>query len=533
MEDLLITNATIVDGSGSPAFKGSISVTDGKITGIGAPDCEAKEVIDAGGLTVSPGFIDAHCHEDATLGNPTSTLAKVSQGITTVCGGQCGSSWFPVSKDPEKLSIFLKANKAYLNDPECNVKETVQNFTSMAEYRKYIESRPIAYNATVLTGHNELRIAAMGLDNRKPTGEELEIMKALLKETMENGSRGLSAGLIYTPSCYSEKEELIELCKVIAPYDGTFSVHLRNEAGHFIEAINEAMDIARAAGCRLNLSHHKVCGRENWGKSEISLKMIEDAKKDGMDIYTDVYPYLATGSNLNICLPKEIFAYGAEKVKEMLIDPSARAELKEKVIANTEGRYRNCGGFENILICGAPYTKEAENLTVAEYAKKIGKDEFEAYFDVVAANGSSAQAAYFAMSEDDLSRILLNDNICICTDSYDVRSDNAVHPRSYGAFTHALGYFVREKNLMPLETMIMKMTSKPAGFMKIRNKGLIKEGFDADLVIFDPDTVDAKADFKNARALSTGIDRVIVAGKTVYKDNSLTGERPGKFIPWR
>lgn len=533
MEDLLIRNARIADGSGAPVFFGSISVTDGKITGIGDLSCEAKEIIDADGLTVSPGFIDAHCHEDETFGNATSTLAKLSQGITTVCGGQCGSSIFPVAKDPEKRDIFKNKMRAYLEDPECGYRDLVDGFTSMAEYRKYVESRPMAYNATVLTGHNELRIAAMGLDNRKPTADELEVMKALLKESMENGSRGLSAGLIYTPSCYCEKEELIELCKVIAPYDGTFAVHLRNEAGQFVEAVNEAFEIAKAAGCRLNLSHHKVCGKENWGKSEITLKMIEDAKAEGMDVYTDVYPYLATGSNLNICLPKEIFANGAQKVKQMLLDPAEREVLREKIKTNSEGRYCNCGGFENILICGAPFNKEAENLTVAEYARRIGKDEFDAYFDLVAVNGSAAQAAYFAMSEDDLSRILLNDNICICTDSYDVRTDNAIHPRSFGAFTHALGYFVREKKLMPLEKMIMKMTRKPAEFMKIKNKGLIKEGFDADLVIFDPDTVDARADFGNARALSCGIDRVIVAGRTVYKDMALTGENPGRFIPWR
>ena len=533
MEDLLIKNAVIVDGSGAPAVSGSICVKDGKITGTGDICREALKVIDAGGLTVAPGFIDAHCHEDETLGNPTSTLAKVSQGITTVCGGQCGSSIFPVAKDPEKRSIFKNKMRAYLEDPECGYAGVIDDMTSMAAFRKYLEARPMAYNATTLTGHNELRIAAMGLDNRKPSEDELQVMKSLLKETMENGSRGLSAGLIYTPSCYCEKEELIELCKVIAPYDGTFAVHLRNEAGQFVEAVAEAIEIAKAAGCRLNLSHHKVCGRENWGKSEITLKMIEDAKAEGMDIYTDVYPYLATGSNLNICLPKEIFAYGAAKVREMLLDPDERAALKEKIIANSEGRYCNCGGFENILICGAPYNKEAENLTVAEYARRSGKDEFDAYFDLVAANGSSAQAAYFAMSEDDLTRILLNDNICICTDSYDVRSDNAVHPRCFGAFTHALSYFVREKKLMPLEKMIMKMTSKAAEFMKLKNKGLVKEGFDADLVIFDPNTVDAKADFGNARALSTGIDRVIVAGKTVYRDMALTGENPGKFIPWR
>lgn len=531
MLDILIKNATIIDGTGNPGRQETLGVKNGRLVLRPAADTEAAEVIDAAGLVVCPGFIDAHCHEDETLGNPTSTLAKLSQGITTVCAGQCGSSWFPVPADPDKFEIFTRLRSAFLNDPECGFREAYKSFTSMENYRKYLETRPMSYNCTVLTGHNELRISAMGLDNRKPTPEELETMKALLRETMEHGSRGLSAGLIYSPSCYAEKEELVELCKVVAEYDGTYAVHLRNEAGLFVESVQETIDIAREAGCRLNLSHHKVCGKENWGKSEITLKMIADAKASGMKIYTDVYPYTATGSNLNICLPKEFFANGPARTHELLKDPAVRAELKEAILQNSEGRYRNCGGWENILICGAPNTPEAENMTVAEYARSIGRDVWEAYFDLLVDNGSAAQAAYFAMSEDELCRILKDDNICICTDSYDVRTGNAVHPRSYGAFPHALGYFVREKKLMPLETMIMKMTSKPARFMELSGKGVIGDGFDADLVLLNPETVDARADFRNARALSVGIERVIVGGETVYVNGQLTQNCPGQFIP--
>ncbi len=530
--DLIIRNARIVDGSGSPAYLSDLAVRDGKIAEIGKISDSAKQEIDAKGLTLTPGFIDAHCHEDETLGNPTSTLAKLSQGITTVCGGQCGSSWFPVPTDPEKFEIFTRLRNAYITDPECGFAEAYKSFTSMENYRKYLAVRPMAYNFTVLTGHSELRIAAMGMDNRKPTHEELETMKSLLRESMEHGSRGMSAGLIYSPSCYADKEELLELCKVVAEYDGTYAVHLRNEAGFFVESVQEAIDIAREAGCRLNLSHHKVCGKENWGKSKITLKMIADAKAAGMKIHTDVYPYTATGSNLNICLPKEFFANGPARTHELLQDPAVRAELKEKILSNSEGRYRNCGGWENILICGAPKNPEAENMTVAEYARSVGKDDFEAYFDLLVANGPAAQAAYFAMSEEELCRILKDENICICTDSYDVRTGNAVHPRSYGAFPHALGYFVREKKLMPLETMIMKMTRKPAEFMELRGKGLIQKGYDADLVLLNPDTVDAKADFRNARAISEGIEQVFVAGECVYADKKLTGKTPGTFIPW-
>ena len=234
---------------------------------------------------------------------------------------------------------------------------------------------------------------------------------------------------------------------------------------------------------------------------------------------------------MNICLPKEIFANGPEKTAELLRDPAVRAEMKQKILDNPEGRYRNCGGFEHIMVCSAPYTPDAVNKTVAEYARELGKDEFETYFDMCSANGPVAQAAYFAMSDDDLERVLCDDNAVICTDSYDISEDNAVHPRCFGSFPLCLGHYVREKHLMPLEAMVNKMTGKTAEFMGLHTKGLIRDGYDADLVLFNPETVAAKADFKDSRALSTGIERVWVAGKLVYADQKLTGARPGRFIP--
>jgi len=533
MYDTLILNAAVADGTGSPLRRENIALKGGKIIMNADSSQPAGEIIDAAGLVLSPGFIDTHCHEESTLGNPASMTAKLSQGITTVCGGQCGSSPFPVPTDPELKELFLSMKAGYLNDEECGFREAIHDFTTFAGFRAYAEKRPTAYNYTTLTGHCSLRVCAMGVENRRPTEKELNLMKDLLRESMEHGSRGLSAGLIYVPSSFSEKEELAELCKIVAEYDGTYAVHLRSEAATFVECVAEAIDIARQTGVRLNLSHHKVCGKDNWGKSEITLKMIRDARAEGIDVYTDVYPYLATGTSLNICLPKEFFANGPEGMKKLLHDPEVRKDLKAKIEANREGRWYHCGGFSGILVCGAPMTPAAENKTVAEYAAETGRDEFETYFDLCMENGGLAQAACFAMGDEDLERILKDENTVICTDSYDVLKDNVIHPRCYGAFTRALGTYVREKKLMPLEKMIYKMTGSPAKFMELDCKGLIKEGYDADLVLFDPDTVNAKSDFRDSRQLSVGIDRVIVAGKTVYKDGKLTGENPGKFISWK
>lgn len=542
MFDLLIQNARIIDGTGSAPYPGSLAVKDGKIAGVtgNCPQCqpgnpaatEAVRTVDAAGLCLAPGFIDAHCHEDETLGNEASTYSKLSQGITTVSCGNCGESFFPTSKDPEKQAIIRSLKEEYLSQPDCGFRDVFDSFTSLANWRAYAETRKCAYNYVTLTGHGILRTAVMGLANRQATEEELEQMKDLLRETMEHGSRGLSSGLIYTPGCYADEHELTELCKVVAEYDGYYSVHLRNEAGFFEEAVAEAIRTAESAGCRLNLAHHKSCGKENWGKTEKTLQMIRDARARGMFVYTDVYPYLATGNYINICLPKEFFENGPEKMAVLLQDPAVRKEMKEAILSWKEGRYQNCGGFDHILICNAPETPDAVNKTIGEYARELGRDEFEVYFDLCVANGVAGQAAYFAMSEEDLTRILLDDNAVIGTDSYNIGENNAVHPRSFGTFPLLLSEYVREKKIMPLEKMIRKMTGAAADFMGIPGKGYLKEGFDADLVLFDPETVMPRADFRNSRELADGIMEVFVAGESVYKEKKLTGNCPGRFIPY-
>ncbi|MDO4487570.1 MAG: D-aminoacylase [Eubacteriales bacterium] len=536
MFDKLIKNAFVVDGSGEPEYRGDIAIKDGKI--IVNPENSdneacANEVIDATGLVLCPGFIDAHCHEDETLGNYASSLSKVSQGITTVCAGHCGESVFPISTNPKNAELFRQNRGGFLAAPDCGYKEEINGFTSFEKYLEYASKRNVPLNYTMFTGHIPLRIATMGFENRRPTEKELDEMKALLRETLEHGSRGLSIGLIYSPSCYSEKEELIELCRVVAEYQGFLAVHLRNEAGDFENSMQEAIDIARAAGCALNLSHHKACGKENWGKTKKTLQMIKDAKAEGMEIYTDVYPYLATGNYLNICLPKEFFAEGPERAAKKLKDPEVRAQMKEAILSNPEGRYRNCGGFENITICSAPFTPEAMGRTVAAYAASLGKDEFETYFDLCVANGDAAQAAYLAMCDEDLERCLLDENAVICTDSYDISESNTVHPRAFGSFPLCLGKYVREKKLMSLEAMIHRMSGRTAQFLHLGNKGLIRNGYDADLVLFNPDTVNATSDFSNTRSLSEGIEKVFVAGHVVYENKDLTGNYPGRFLPFK
>ncbi len=529
MYELLIKNASVIDGSGEPAYSADIAVKNGKICLKPNLTLGSEQVIDATGLILSPGFIDAHSHGDMLLGDEDCALSRVSQGITTECTGQCGESMFPVSEDPEKRNMFASCTASYLKASPF-YKDAFSSFTSMEHFVKHIQTVPQATNYTLMTGHRSLRIAAMGFDARKPTTKEMDHMKAMLRESMEHGSKGLSTGLIYSPSCYADEEELTELCKVVAEYDGIYTTHLRNEAAGLEDSVREAIRIAENSGCRLDLSHHKVCGRDNWGASERTLKMIDEAHARGVQIALDVYPYTATGTYLNICLPKEFFANGPEKMQELLKDPTVRTQLTAQV-KEIDGRYRHCGGFENIIIINAPQNPEAKGMSVSDYARSLGRDEFDVYYDLLCANGYGAMAAYFSMCEEDLKRILLHPKSFLGTDICGIIKDTPCHPRAFGSFTTCLGKFVREEKLMPLETMIHKMTQAPAEFLQIKNKGLIAEGYDADLVLFDPATVNAQSSFTNSHALSEGIRHVIVSGEIVYQNKQLTGKFPGKFLP--
>lgn len=523
MYDILIQNASVIDGTGRPAYKADVAVRDGKIVLNPALD-SAAEVIDAAGLVVCPGFIDSHSHGDSILGTVAGRLCKTNQGITTELTGQCGMTTYPVSTDPEKRNMQLLA---------LGVKETPEDFdtfTDLAHYLQWAEKQPLTCNFKIYMGHTALRIAAMGFDARKPTEAELEHMKSMLREAMEHGAMGLTSGLIYSPSCYAEEEELVELCKIVAEYDGIYATHMRNEASDVLEAVQEAITVAERAGCRLDISHHKICGRDNWGLSVQTLQLIHEAISRGVRITLDVYPYTASCTHLNVCLPAAFFSHGPEKMGRLLADPAVRAELKAEMMA-LDGRYRHCGGWSGILVTSAPKNPEAMGLTIEEYAGKLGKDPFDTFFDLVQQNGHAAQAIYFSMSEEDLQRIMADENAVVGTDGLVKDLDTPTHPRGFASFPKAIRYFVREKKLFTLEEMIRKMTSLPAERFGIRNKGAILDGYDADLLLIDPDRVADRADYTNGMALCDGIERVIVAGVTVYRDQQLTGAAPGRFIP--
>jgi len=525
MYDLLIQNVSVIDGTGTPAFLGNVAVEKGKII-LQPKTMEAKELIDGTGLSLCPGFIDAHSHGDLVLGQESARLCKSSQGVTTEICGQCGDSLFPVSADPERLEMLARLVGSFTEETPAELME----FFTMERYLHYVESVNKTCNIKLYVGHAALRIAAMGFDNRVPSGEEMRLMKSMLREAMRQGAMGMSSGLLYSPSGYATEDELVELCKVVAEYNGFYASHIRNEAADVVKSVQEAISIAERSGCRLSLSHHKICGKDNWGLSKETLRLVHEAIDRGVRITMDVYPYTASMSNLNVCLPPEFFANGPEKMKELLKLSEVRQELKQQIEV-MDGRYRHCGGFDKILIALAPNTPECRGLTVAEYAAQLGKDPFETYFDILVENGHGAFAIYFSMDEEELQRIMGDENAVVGSDGIVLNLTGPTHPRGFGTFPKAIRYFVRDKKQFTLEEMIHKMTQLPAERFLIPNKGVVATGHDADLILFDADEIRDCATYQDSNALSEGIKQVIVDGKVVYKDKKLTGATPGKFIP--
>lgn len=527
MFDLYIKNARIIDGTGKDGYMGNIGIKKDKLY-LSDHDEKAEKIIDVHGCVAAPGFIDAHSHGDQILGQPQGMLSKINQGITTEIAGQCGGSMFPV--DPETLELA----KGFLSIGTLTFPEEMEQWTSPAAYFNYAKKVPLAGNIKFLIGHSTLRIAVMGFDDRKPTIEELKKMKSLVKEAMEQGAAGLSTGLIYSPGCYADMEELVELAEAVKPYGGFYATHIRNESQQVIPSVKEALEIGRRAGVPVWISHHKAAGRSNWGKTKETLRLIKEANEKGMKVTLDQYPYDANMTNLNICIPPKYFETdGVEGMVRALKDERTRKQIKMEMTdpnCGYDNFYLNSGGFDGIFISGCPMVPEADGKFVSEYAKTIGKDPFDAYFDILIANGSKANGIFYSIGPEDMTRIITSEYSCIGTDGSCRSIEEKTHPRTFASFPKAIRYYHKEKGILTLPQMIRKMTGFPAERAGFKKKGLIKDGYDADLVIFDYDKIYDCATYLEPLKLSEGMEYVIVNGKIVYHEKQMTGELPGRIL---
>ena len=492
MYDILIRNGLILNGTGSPAFRAEIAVKDGKIAKIARSiPGEAKTVIDAAGKVVTPGFIDSHSHADSNIKEHPEQIEKVEQGITTSVAGQCGGS-------------VCGANAA--------------------EFLDAYRGSQLGANMALLIGHGTLRRAVIGTADREPTPEELEKMKAMMRSAMEHGALGVSFGFIYAPGCFAKTEEAIEIAKVVGAYHGIAAIHLRSESDRLVAAVREFIDIVRASGVRGVISHHKVTGREeNWGKVHTTLQMLDRANAEGLELYADVYPYTASSTGFSAAfIPTSWRDGGKEALLKRTKDPALVAQIKEAYYQ----KYPDMGW---IMAARCPGYEEYNGMMVPEIAEKLGMDEFDAAMEIVRLTGDRALGCFFSMCEEDVETVMAHPRVMICTDS-GVMTRPGYHPRMRGSFPRTLGRYVRERKVTSLPEMIRKMTAMPATVYGFKNKGLLWEGFDADICIFDPDTIIDRADFVDPSQRAEGLDYVIVGGKIAAVNAVATGELGGTML---
>lgn len=535
--DLLIKNGKIVNGTGNPWFKADIGIKDGKIEKIGRLNStDAEKIIDAKGLIVSPGFIDMHNHSDISVFFNPKLESAIRQGITTLVIGNCGSSLAPVN--PATKDLFMKHIETFL-PPDAELEVTWNTFK---EYLSKLEEIEMAANIAPLVGHGTIRIAVMGFDGREPTTEELNEMKKLVAEAMEAGAFGMSTGLIYPPGVYSKTEELVELCKVVAKYGGIYASHIRGEGDTLVEAVKEAIYIGEKAGVPVEISHHKAAGKSSWGKTEETLKLMEEARERGVDVTCDQYPYRAGMTSLSTVLPPWVHVGGVEEMLRRLRDPKEREKIRrdiEQGLPGWENFVADCG-WENIYISSVATekNKHLEGKNVAEIAKIKGKDELDAVCDLLLEEEGRVTIVLFMMDDEDIVRVMKSPLQMVATDAwavapYGVLGAGKPHPRFYGTYPRVLGRYVREKKVLTLEEAVRKMTSFPAQKLGLRDRGLILEGMWADVVIFDPAKIIDKATYQNPHQYPEGIEYVIVNGKIVIERGEHTGVLPGKILRHR
>jgi len=523
--DVVIKNGYLVDGTGNPWFKADISIRSGKVLEIGDLGSEdADRIVNAKGLVVCPGFIDMHSHSEYSLLVNSKAESKIRQGVTTEVNGNCGDSPAPI----EGITAWAAE--------EAKEYELDMIWSTLGEYLDRLEKQGIALNVAQLVGHGTIRTAVMGHENRPPTREELDKMKELVAQAMEDGAFGMSTGLFYPPGGFAGIEEVIELCKVVAKYGRIYTSHIRGEGDPLIEAVAEAIEIGEKANIPVQISHLKACGVENWGQVKRTLRMMEEARARGVDVTCDVYPYTACGTDLVSMIPIWAHEGGVDKLCERLRNLKNRERIKKEMLEGLP-RWESCvkqSGWGRIKVIGWKEHKEFEGRTLAEIAELKSVDPFDLTFDLILKK-ESPELVDLAMNEEDVCTVIKHPLSMVGSDGwalapYGVLGENKTHPRSYGTFPRILGKYVREKEVLSLEEAIRKMTSLPAQKLGLKDRGMIREGMWADVVVFDPRRVVDKATYEDPHRYSEGIEYVLVNGEVVVDKGKHTGALPGKVL---
>lgn len=517
--NLLIQNCIIYDGTGAPPFAGSVGFDSGKIRLFRADEVpQADKMLDAGGLALVPGFIDAHSHGDLTLVSPYASLSKLSQGITTQIAGQCGVSLFPSGGVGEQqFARFVSGIAPYPDLPD-NLKQ----LESAAGFYTWLESLQNPITTRCFVGHGALRLWAMGYENRRPDAGELDRMKGMLRRCIREGALGLSNGQVYAPSCYADNDEILALLRVVHEEGGVYANHPRNEGDRVIEARAETMQLALEADVPLCVSHLKAAGRQNWGKPNTMLASLDQAVEHGLRAIIDCYPYTAGCTSLNVSIPTRYFTDGMRSLLRALQDKSEREIIREEIgrISDYDNYVYNSGGFSGVYVSSCPVDHRAEGMFVSDYAALADMDPFDAFCDILIRNNGLGLGIYFHMSEDDMTQILSHPLCVLGTDGLIGKPSENPHPRAFGSTARAYDLLVREKKLLTPEAMIHKMSGQAADFLGLSCKGRITNGADADVLLIDFSKFRDTATYQNGNALTQGIERIFIGGSEITLPNA-------------
>ena len=497
--DIVILGGRIVDGTGAPWYRADVGIRGDRIAAIGPLEgAQAALRLDARGLTVAPGFLDIHTHARRGIFDTPSAENYVRQGVTTLIEGQDGSSPLP-----------------------------------LGEFLKRVAATPIAVNFGMLAGQGSIREAVMGRENRPATPQEIEQMKQLVRQAMHDGAFGLSTGLFYVPGNYTPTEEVIELAREAGRLGGIHISHMRDEAAGILDSVRETIRIGEEGGLPTQLTHHKIIGAGNWGSSRETLRLVEEARARGVDVTIDQYPYTASSTGTSALIPQWAQAGGRKALLERLRDAGLRAKIKAEVVKRIL-EDRGGGHPKNVVLANCGFDPGLAGKNLAELTQQRGRattaeNAADVLLEIEERGG--CQAIYHAIAEEDVERILRSPYTMIASDGgIPVFGEGAPHPRSYGTFARVLARYVRERKVLSLEEAIRKMTSFPAARLGLHDRGLLKPGMYADVVVFDPATVTDRATFTQPHQYAEGFRHVLVNGKPVLLDGRMTAERPGRVL---
>ncbi|MEA2562218.1 MAG: N-acyl-D-amino-acid deacylase [Acidobacteriota bacterium] len=526
--DVILRGGTIYDGSGSRPYVGDVAIKGDRIARLGdLGTAKAKSEIDVKGLAVAPGFINMLSWATDSLIHDGRGQSDIRQGVTLEVMGE-GWSMGPLNDAMKKESV----------EQQGDIKYDI-TWTTLGEYLEHLEKRGTSLNVASFVGATTVRVHELGYENRPPTPDELQRMRALVRQGMEEGALGVGSSLIYAPAFYAGTEELIALCQEASPYGGMYISHMRSEGNRLLEAVDELIDISRRARIPAEIYHLKAAGRQNWGKLDQVLERIEKANANGMRVTTDMYTYTAGATGLDAAMPPWVQEGGLKAWKERMQDPAIRERLKKEMSTPTdewENLYLSAGPENTLLVAFKnDKLKPLTGKSLAEIAKMRGKSPEETAMDLVIEDDSRVGTIYFLMSEENVKRQVALPYMSFGSDAEALAPEGPFlksnpHPRAYGNFARVLGKYVRDEKVIPLEEAVRKLTSLPAENLKIRERGALKEGFFADVAVFDPAKIEDHATFEKPHQYSTGVRHVWVNGVQVLKDGEHTGAKPGRVV---